>query len=821
MCDLVVPWAERRGKREKLQTSFLIEVLQADLRMVWRLMDRTALKSRGILLVLLAAVTLAAFWPVLRNDFIKYDDSQYISDNPRVLSGLTWANIGWALRSGYGSNWHPLTWLSHMLDVQLFGLKPFGHHLTNLLFHTTNALLLMLVLNRMTKAVWRSLFVAALFALHPLHVESVAWVAERKDVLSTFFFLLTLLAYSRYAGWKSRVDGPQSTVQGPQSAGSAGRARRAYLWALGWFGLGLMSKPMLVTTPFVLLLLDYWPLQRFHSGKAAGSYNNAGVLLREKVPFLFLALLSSAVTFVAQEKSQVLMAGLPPVLRVANAVTSYLKYLGKTIWPTHLAIFYPHPNLRFFAAGDGGLYPNSQQWPAWEIFAGVLLLLAVSCFFFLRRREQPWLLVGWLWYLGTLVPVIGLVQVGTQAMADRYTYIPSIGIFVAFVWTAAALVSGVRLGRVSVVLAGIVALGCCAVLTRRQTSYWRDNYTVFSHALAVTYANPVAEFSVGAELLQRKQYGLAQAHLRHALLADPNYAEAYAGLGYLFESLGKFDRALDQYRISVRLHPWDDLSRCHIASILEQQGRRDEAIAQYQEALRLNPDNVLAHYHLGVALCDSGQLDEGASQCAAALRLKPDLTDALICLADATARQGKLPEAETALRQLVRLHPGSSELRVNLGTLLVRQGRADEAVEQYASAIRLNPQQPVAYYDLGAILAAQGKTSEAAVRFAEAVKLKPDYLEARVALARALAQSEKHSEAAATLHEAILLFPSNAALQLELGRVLTLAGDPIAAALATSNAWRLDPTLASKTNSSPPAQPRTNYVVGPSGNPSK
>jgi len=564
---------------------------------------------------------------VLRNDFIKYDDSQYISDNPRVLNGLTWANAVWAFSTGYASNWHPLTWLSHMLDVELFGLNPRGHHLTNLLFHIANTLLLLLLLNRMTERDWCSFFVAALFALHPLHVESVAWVAERKDLLSGFFFFLTLLVYTRYIEecTSAGVRPVGSSLWSGASGQRAGASRAYYAAALALFALGLMSKPMLVTVPFVLLLLDYWPLRRVEPEVGESQLKRLVPLVLEKVPFVLLTIVSCVVTFLAQRKSHSLTTELPLTLRIANAIASYLKYLGKTIWPTHLAIYYPHPNARFFSPHPEPLYPASEQWPTWAIIAAALLLISVSILILLRRRTGPWLVTGWFWYLGMLVPVIGLVQVGTQAIADRYTYLPLIGIFIAVVWGLGSLLSGpspvpnqsvapssrpdgpgalkeglasFRYPRALLATAGLMLVGVYAGITRHQLQYWRDNYTLFSHALAVTSPNAVAHFNVGARLVEQKQYRPAGAHFRAAIAADPNCEEAYAGLGYLFESLGKTNEALQQFETALRIRPWDDLSRCHIASIFEGQGRTNEALAEYKQALQFNPDNVRAHYYL-------------------------------------------------------------------------------------------------------------------------------------------------------------------------------------------------------------------------------
>jgi hypothetical protein len=548
-------------------------------------MDRANNLRLSILLcAMLSLITLAAYWPVLHNDFVHFDDTDYVTENIHVLTGLTWENIAWAFSNGYASNWHPLTWLSHMLDIQLFGLNPIGHHLTSLLFHLANTLLLFAVLGRMTGAIRRSAFVAALFAVHPLHVESVAWVAERKDVLSMFFLMLTLWAYARYVevqSPKSKVQRRESKVQAQEPAsGITHHASRItfhvscyYLLSLLFFACGVMSKPMLVTVPFVLLLLDYWPLGRLEvqspkskvqSPSAEGKIRNAEsrithyaafftfhlsrstllALLLEKLPFLALAAASSAITFLVQQGGHATSIGLPLGPRLANAVASYLKYLGKTVWPVDLAVFYPHPDLR---------YPISNQWPLWQIVSVALLLAAVSGLAIVRRKREPWLATGWFWYLGTLVPVIGIVQVGGQAIADRYTYIPLIGIFICFVWGAAEFfpycwrqhqvapssspgpqpavptwsqASYPAWLRVALGTAGGLVLVACVVLTRAQAAYWRNNSILFEHALAVTSDNPIAEYNVGSDLARAGQYQQALPHFQAAAEADPTYADA-------------------------------------------------------------------------------------------------------------------------------------------------------------------------------------------------------------------------------------------------------------------------------------------------------
>jgi tetratricopeptide (TPR) repeat protein len=618
---------------------------------------------------LLALVTLAAFWPVFQNDFIKLDDRQYVIENPHVLGGLTWENAKWAFQSGYASNWHPLTWLSHMLDVQLFGVNPGWHHFVNLLLHIANTVLLFLILKRMTGAVWRCVFVAALFAVHPLHVESVAWVAERKDVLSTFFFMLTLLAYVQYA--------EQSKTQNSKS-------RLWYAFALVLFALGLMSKPMLVTLPFILLLLDFWPLQRLQPQTIIR-------LALEKVPFMCLAAISSVLTFLAQAKGHNVSVGLPLDSRLANAIASYLKYLGKTIWPVDLAVFYPHPDIR---------YPLSNQWPTWQICAAALLLVLVSAFALLRCKRQPWFAVGWFWYLGALVPVIGIVQVGGQALADRYTYIPLIGVFICVVWAVSDFLAGTRFAKPVLATTGMLVIVACAATTHRQVEYWRNDFTLFEHTLAATSDNAVAHYHVGAELEDQGKYELALTHFRAALVCDPAYADAYCNMGYTLYAQGKADEAMKQYQTAIRLQPWHAQARTSLGAILWMRGQRDEALEQYTEALRLRPDLAQAHLNMGIALSTLGRQDEAFNEYAEAFRLAPVLATAryaaalnnrawiLATASDAKIRNGA--EAVNLAEQACRLTDFREVVFVGtLAAAYAEAGRFDDAIKTGERAVNL------------------------------------------------------------------------------------------------------------------------------------
>ncbi|HEX8943118.1 MAG TPA: tetratricopeptide repeat protein [Gemmatimonadaceae bacterium] len=563
----------------------------------------------------LAAVTVAAYAGVWRNGFVSWDDPSYVSENAHVLGGLTWRGVAWAFTNTQGANWHPVTWLSHMLDVQLFGLDPGMHHAVSLLLHILNTVLLFGVLHRMTGALGRSAFVAALFAVHPLHVESVAWAAERKDVLSTLFWMLTMAAYVAY-------------VERPQ--------RRRYLLLLVVFALGLMAKPMLVTLPFVLLLLDLWPLARYER-------TTWYVLAREKIPLIGLALALSAVTFLAQQHAGAVqqLAGVPVGLRIANALVSYVRYIGKASWPAGLAALYP--------------FPESLE--GWKVLGAVIVLAAASVLAVAARRRRPYVTVGWLWYLGTLVPVIGFVQVGYQAMADRYTYIPMIGLFIVVAWGANELLAAWPARRIILASVASATLLASVALTYAQVQVWHDGVSLWQHTVAVTRKNFIAQTNLGYELAQRGRFDEAAAEYREALRISPNYILARQNLGLALASQGKYSEAIDAYQTALRLQPANAVLRADFGLALANAQRDSDAIAQYQEALKLQPDLALAHVRLGNAL----------------------------------VRQGNVSDAVAHYEQALRVEPSSAEAHNNLGVALASRGSLDEAVVQFSEALRLKP----------------------------------------------------------------------------------------------------------------------------------
>ena len=575
----------------------------------------------------LAVATFAVYGQVISHQFISLDDDVYIRDNPMVAGGLTLKGIAWAFTSFQDSNWHPLTWLSHMVDSEIFGLSAGGPLLENALIHVSNTLLLFLFLKRVTGASWQSAIVAALFALHPLHVESVAWAVERKDTLSTFFGLLSLLAYVRYT--------------------EAASSKRYALVAL-WLGLGLMTKPMLVTWPFVLLLLDYWPLRRLEWQPEDGikRFGKAWVpLFREKLPLFCLVAASMVVTYLAQSYGGTVRALVDASFpwRLVNALASYAKYLFLTFWPSGLGVYYP-------------LSPAGV--PAWQLAVAVVLLLAISAIALREARRRPYLITGWLWFLGTLVPVIGLVQVGVgPAMADRYHYIPSIGLFIAIIFGLADLAIAWRIGRVSIAVVSTAVLLVFGSLTALQVSRWRDSMTLFERTLSVTSDNLVIHYNFGHFLGQQGKYDEAVPHFAEALRIKPDFFDALINMGVS----------------------------------LSEQGKSAEAISYYHRALGVEPHNAKAHMQLALALVKQEKGDDALQEAYKALEFAPNDADIRTNLGLMLARRKELSEAATQLNEALRLNPNSAEAHNNLGLVFLMAGQPEKSLPHFSAALRLKP----------------------------------------------------------------------------------------------------------------------------------
>jgi len=589
----------------------------------------------------LAVSTLLVFWQVRNFDFINYDDSAMVYENPNIQTGITLKTIKWAFYNDYWCMWHPLTWFSHMLDWQLFGSNAGGHHLVNLIFHLANTLLLFTVLNKMTGSLWPSAFVAALFALHPLHVESVAWVAERKDVLSTFFWLLSMLAYARY-------------VKKPNAA--------SYLLTLLIFALGLMAKPMLVTLPFVLLLLDYWPLNRLLPQTVAASRKSAHApdknqtlyrIIIEKVPFFALSVISSVITFLVQ-RSGGAVAGINSLAlnhRIANVFLSYAQYIEKMFWPSNLAVFYP------FDTGSISF---------WQAAACALLLLGISLFVVRLGRNQRYLLLGWFWFVGTLIPVIGIVQVGLQTYADRYTYIPYIGLFIMLAWGLPQLLSkwisasSVESPHQKIVLGVLMVLVLTAlgIFANRQVSFWKNNFTLFSHANEVTQNNYVAYNNLGTSYGKLGRWQDEIEACKKAVGINPDYADAHCNLGFAYGNLGRWPEAIDASKQAIRIRPDYAEAHCNLGVAYYKLGRYQEAIEEFRQAVKIRPDYADAHYNLG----------------------------------NAYGKLGRHQEAIDAFKQAVRIKPDDAEAHCNLGFAYLEMGDKNSALAEYNILKSLNSQ---------------------------------------------------------------------------------------------------------------------------------
>jgi tetratricopeptide (TPR) repeat protein len=754
----------------------------------------------------LALLTVLVYLPVFENELVEYDDDYYITQNPNLKLGLSAEGLSWALTESYGANWYPLTWLSYMLDYEFFGFSAPALHGVNLALHVASAVLLLYTFLRMTGALGASAFVAAIFALHPTHVESVAWAAERKDVLSALFWMLTLFAYVRH----SEKPAP----------------RRLALVAL-FLALGLMSKPMLVTLPFVLLLLDVWPLGRV--GKTP-----RGRLVLEKAPLLALVALSSVITFFAQRAEGAVQPLQTYTLgvRVANALVAYVAYIGKLFWPARLSPYYPHP-------GDD--IPGWQPAAAFAALAAATLILLA-----LARRDDRlrFLPVGWLWYLGTLVPVIGIVQVGQQAMADRYTYLPYIGLSIMVAFGLAEVAKRVSVPRSALIAAGAATLLAFAVVASAQVRVWRDTVSLFEHALRVTDENALAHINLGVAYLNRGRLEDAERELAEAIRIHPGAAEAHAALAGVRAKQGRSEEALELYRAALRLDPGSSSTHRDMAQLLlalgdstqalvhfreaaalapadgdalvdlalalSREGRQEEAVAKLEEASRLPLDEARLHQNWGVVLMERGDLEEASKHFERALVLRPGYAAAHFSAGQTSMRLGSFAEAVEHFREAVRiepedeeahyylglalananeldeayaafekarsLNPDRAETHYSLGLVFARLGDLDRAVERFRTSLRLAPENPAAHYSLGLALAAKGQYEEATVSYRRAVELAPGYAEAHNSWGVALASAGRLREAVQKFEAALALNPQLAEAHNNLGLALSQAG---------------------------------------------
>jgi tetratricopeptide (TPR) repeat protein len=713
--------------------------------------------------------------------FVNFDDRDYVYDNRNVSDGVSGEGIRWAFTQSHVANWHPLTWISLMLDCSLYGLNPARLHLTNVLLHAATVVLLFLVLRAMTGGtgsasgtLWPSALVAALFAVHPLRAESVAWVTERKDVLSGLFFVLTLGAYASYA-------------RRPFSF-----ARYAAVMAL--FALGLLSKATLVTVPCLLLLLDYWPLGRMTAKKprssiapsplgssiapsparsslsppgttggldfaeaAPGRFSVLARLLAEKIPLLLLAALASGMTIWAQSEAIVSQQHYNLWWRLRYIPIAYLSYLVRFFWPADLAALYPRPNLDL---------------PPWQTCGALAILLGITAASIVWAPRRPYLLVGWLWYLGMLVPVVGFLQVGVAATADRNTYLAQIGLTIALVWIAADArwTRPYLRPRWGVAAASvIVVLLACAW---RQTTVWRNSEALWTRTLACTSRNAVAHNDLGVALTAQGRIGEAIAHFQKALEIKTDYAEAHYNLGNAAMNSGRIDEALAQFREALNIKP--DYAEAHynLGLALASRGRIDEAIAHYQRALEIKPNSPLVHNNLGTALAGRARIDDAMLQFREALKIDPDYAEAHYNLGIALTAHGRNDEAMTHYQKALEIKADYAEAHYGLGLALARRARIDEAIDRYRKALDIKPGYAEARYNLGAALAGRGRIDEAMAQFREALKTKPDYAEAHYNLGTALAGRGRIDEAMAQFREALKIKPDYAEAHYNLGTAL-------------------------------------------------
>lgn len=689
----------------------------------------------------LAAAAVLVFWQVSNCDFINYDDPVYVTDNSQVQDGVTIDAVRWALTTGHGANWHPLTWLSHMLDVQFFGLRPHYHHLTNLFLHIINTLLLFYVLHRMTKAPMRSAFAAALFALHPLHVESVAWVSERKDVLSTFFWMLTMAAYIKYVEIRKENSG-------------RGLNFLNFSAVIIFFILGLMSKPMLVTLPFVLVLLDYWPLGRFelnftkNLGKGqqdekfkekAGleisaltsnkkkektrkrnsnrevvakthhefnlkspilqASSGLRVVVHEKIPLFIAAGLSCIVTYIVQQKGGAVKSieQFPLPDRIANTFVSYETYLFKTIWPGNLAIYYPHPG----------------SWPIWHTVGAILLLVAVTFAVVWNMRKFPYLATGWFWFAGTLIPVIGIVQIGTQAMADRYTYVPLIGLFIMAAWGIPDLLKNVSFRNKVLWTASFSILICLSVITWKQIGYWRDSISLYDHALGVVGPDDIIYLNRGVARESKGDHMQAISDYDGAIEINPRRAEAYHNRGLVYGKLGNYMREVSDCSRAIEIYPAYADAFGHRGTALSELGNYRQAISDFDRAIELNPKLAWAYGDRGRAYGKLGNQAQAISDFEESLKLNPKSSEIYNNRGVAYAIMGNQEQAISDYDQAIGIDPDFADAYFNRGVANARLGNLRQAISDYDRAIQINPKYAAAYNNRGAAYGKLGERSRA------------------------------------------------------------------------------------------------------------
>jgi protein O-mannosyl-transferase len=630
-----------------------------------------------VVCLFLAAIIWAVFGQTRHYEFVNYDDPSYIYQNPMITQGLSWHGIVQTFTHDNVNTWFPVTDLSHELDWQLYGSNAGGHHLTNVLLHAATTILLFLVLRKLTGVFWPAAFVAAVFAIHPLRVESVAWVVERKDVLSGLFFMLTLWAWARYVEKRSEMENPRLNVNGAGFILDPRRWTLDYFLALAFFALGLMAKSMLVTLPFVLLLLDYWPLNRLSCDATCAFRPRLrqwfGLVL-EKVPFLLLSAADCVITVLIQKNAIVIAQTLTFPWRVGNALLAYTDYLGHMIYPVGLAV---------------GYYQSEKNPSVWNVSLSALILLSISVSVIAGRRKHPYLVVGWLWYLGMLLPVIDIMQVAQNARADRYTYLPQIGLYILMTWGVVELCASWRYRRAALGFVATAILAGLLVDSYIQTTYWKNSISLWTRSLACTAENSFADNTIGSALVNLGKWSEAIPYFERALKIKPDYVEAEVNLGVALVNQDKRDEAIPHFVRALQLNPFSADAHYNLGDALATQGKRDEAIQHFERALQLKPDFAGAHYDLGLALAAQGKWPEAIQHFDQALHFKLDETDARYILAVALATDKKWDEAIELYKQVLQVKPDFAEAQNNWGIALIGQGKPAEAIQHFQHALTL------------------------------------------------------------------------------------------------------------------------------------
>jgi tetratricopeptide (TPR) repeat protein len=746
----------------------------------------------------LTVLTVIAFHQVSRCSFINFDDPLYVTENIHIQNGITAKAVLWAFTTDRAAYWHPLTWLSHMLDVQLFGLEPRWHHLTNLLFHIANTLLLFYVFNRMTKAPWKSAFVAALFAVHPLHVESVAWVAERKDVLSTFFWLLAMIAYVRYVESSQKLSGfrlnpafcwtaamTASSHQPPPGWGGKGRIAD-YLAVVIFFALSLMAKPMPVTLPFVLLLMDFWPLKRLEPGSprevgaevkkpvsgnkikrksfvkhsAQGRVReeeplnrecrHASVysLLKEKIPLFGLAALSCIAIFITQMKGGAVasLEAISPGVRVANACVSYVIYIEKFLWPANLAVLYPYPKFL----------------PPREVAGAIFFLGAVTLTVILTAKKFPWLAVGWLWYAGTLVPVIGIVQAGSQAMADRFTYMPLVGLFIMAAWGIPELLKRLPRRREILFIASALVLSSLLIVTWIQVGYWRNNVLLYDHTLKVTTGNSFIYCNRGVAYYVLGNYKQAIEDYNRAIETNPELAVAYNDRGAAYDKLGDRVQAVSDFDRAIEIRPEYPDAYNGRGVVYSALGRNEEAISDFDKAIEINQEYAEAYNNRGIVHAAMSNPDKAISDYDIAIGINPGNAEVYYNRGIAYGKRGNHSLAIEDFDRAIEINPAHTEAHFNRCVAQDKLGNHSQAIEDCGRAVEIDPAHAEAYFNRGVAYGELGNYKQAILDFDRVIGLNPEDGRAYFNRAVALAELGDRSRAIGDLKSAARLDDENA-----------------------------------------------------------